>query len=965
MNETTGKTTSCLAITEKRPHRPGGCAGIFFQLFDWNRRFAKKKLFSKKLLPPARAKQSSKKFGGDEKMPKTKPHLIADENSGGFPNVKKNGNRSDSTEQNHEMRAAGLVARLMGLESLPAVHKDKHKKVSTSATCDVKEEKFVNSHTGSDKEILNFEKGSTKVESRPQKLQKTGQFDRRAVTRFGAEALQIRNVLSKARKHHHPKLTSPVKSPRFSSSRNVSRASRLIDAATRILEPGLQATNRAKCALTYSSSRNHISKNDALMDEMGLGVMSPGLAKQQRNDMNYNVDVGKSLMGQSSCKNCGNLLDVVDSRPTMEEQHLFICPSPVVTTACSTGLDRIKPREPLSSPERERDTLYKRNQVQISNAAEILDNTRAFSETISDRKPLSSEGHGAQQMKSQQFRPQKDEPSSIAFRQRIATPNEMSVSRSKIPPQAKLNNLQSRRASTAAHATTGAKDFVALNRSLSGRTRLRVSKADNYMVDTERKLCSRHDDSLSQLRTPVRKRRTGSVNAQFESSGLVNSPSIRAKNVKCEFMNGKELGTSAHTMDRACTKTRSASHGEGGDRANGNKDNDVVSFTFNSPLRHKKFISSRLKETRDHVDNNASCQRKLLLDENNGKTSLQRQLPMRGDTLGALLEQKLKELASQEEDELTNGCTVPKRSTAMILQELISALTTQQPFSPEDHAFNAETTFRAEGMKGSTFVGFSHDGDHLSPGSVLEASFSNDSCFSSSLDDSSGRRLIYDCMDYSCDQQQPVEIDADLLDSATSINDGWTGTKMVTELLGHISRMLQSIKVMLDAELLFRSTSSFNLDRMKSFLISPFLFNELETLAGVMWKNFNLGLEELKEGSKDSQVRRFLFDCVVECLDSEYSRYCNNGFKAWRSAPVCTNAEMLIEEVGKEVRRWTSLAGMIPDEIIEWEMSHSLGKWTDFEIEAFEIGAQIDWDILQVLVDEIVVDFWDSKLCSF
>lgn len=53
MNENPEKSSSSLAIaTEKRTHRPGGCVGIFFQLFDWNRRFAKKKLFSMKLLPP-------------------------------------------------------------------------------------------------------------------------------------------------------------------------------------------------------------------------------------------------------------------------------------------------------------------------------------------------------------------------------------------------------------------------------------------------------------------------------------------------------------------------------------------------------------------------------------------------------------------------------------------------------------------------------------------------------------------------------------------------------------------------------------------------------------------------------------------------------------------------------------------------------------------------------------------------
>lgn len=100
MNEQTGKTPSSLAIMEKKPHRSGGCIGIFFQLFDWNKRFAKKNLFSRKALPPgkffflyffplffliefvtkchcfsARTK-ASKSFGGDEKMPKSKQHLV-------------------------------------------------------------------------------------------------------------------------------------------------------------------------------------------------------------------------------------------------------------------------------------------------------------------------------------------------------------------------------------------------------------------------------------------------------------------------------------------------------------------------------------------------------------------------------------------------------------------------------------------------------------------------------------------------------------------------------------------------------------------------------------------------------------------------------------------------------------------------------------------------------------------------
>ena len=44
---------------------------------------------------------------------------------------------------------------------------------------------------------------------------------------------------------------------------------------------------------------------------------------------------------------------------------------------------------------------------------------------------------------------------------------------------------------------------------------------------------------------------------------------------------------------------------------------------------------------------------------------------------------------------------------------------------------------------------------------------------------------------------------------------------------------------------------------------------------------------------------------------------------------VCMKSGMLIRDVAEEVRRWTKLAWVVPDELIEWEMSYSLGKWTD------------------------------------
>ena len=106
------------------------------------------------------------------------------------------------------------------------------------------------------------------------------------------------------------------------------------------------------------------------------------------------------------------------------------------------------------------------------------------------------------------------------------------------------------------------------------------------------------------------------------------------------------------------------------------KVNDVVSFTFNSPLKHKTGIPSEKEELSSEI-----------------KTPCQKTLPLTGDALGAFLEQKLKELTSHEDDELAAGAP-PKKSTAMILQELISALSAEHLTCHDDHIVNADIGFQ-------------------------------------------------------------------------------------------------------------------------------------------------------------------------------------------------------------------------------------------------------------------------------
>ncbi|XVE72084.1 hypothetical protein DITRI_Ditri11bG0010600 [Diplodiscus trichospermus] len=968
MNEQTEKKASSLALTEKKPHRPGGCVGIFFQLFDWNRRFAKKKLFSRKLLPPARTK-ASKKYGGDEKMPKSKLHLIADENSGGFPNMKKNSKHSNGeTEQKHEMRAPGLVARLMGLESMPAVNRDKSNKMAlvSGSNSDVRNEKMVNSQSGANGEDLTLEKSIAKIEPRPQKIQKVEPYyDRRVVARFGAEALQIKSVLSRSKKHQHHKFVSPVKSPRTPSSRNASRASRLIDAAAKILEPGLQATNRAKYALAYSSPMHYSAKNEDVIK--GIGVLSPDVLKQS----GCNVGSGKSLMGQTSCKSCGNLLDVMESRAKL-------CPSfaPNLIDASSQELEKNWPSSSSSSFSQGKQVNFQRGHNQpLSFTGQEEKSVQSINECNTFRKPLSREAQAQRYLTSQLGKPQKNEMSPIAFKTRSPTQNPISIDRDRIQAGAALSNLQSRRAASAANTVHGAKDFVALNRSLSSRTRQRVPiKVESSPIDIERKSCSNRDDSLSQLRPPVRKRRTISVNGQAETARFFNSTIGKVRNAKCNPVTRREMMHGAPTMDRTCVKSRSTSQ-ETGNGAKNKNDTDIISFTFNSPLKQNHCISMELKgEGKDQSDINsrsASPHRSEILEDNYAETTLQKNLPLTGDALSVLLEQKLKELTSQEEYALKTGCTLPKKSTAMILQELISALTSE-PNSRNSHLFSSDMAFQTEAKAEGTSVGFASHGNHLSPGSVLEASFSNDSCVSSSMDESLGNRLHLDSMDYSCDEQQPTEPDADFLDSATSLDKVTNGNEMTTDLANRISVMLCVIsnsglalsgdkvihvkKVIMKAEMLFGNVTPHDPDGTDDFLLKPYVHDEIETLAGAMWAEFNslLGVDQTKE---NNQLRGFLFDCAIECLDSKCSRYCDSGFRAWRIKPYYMNSGKLIQDVADEVRRWTKLAGMVPDELIEWEMSYSLGKWTDFDIESYEAGAEMDWDILQNLVEEIVVDF--------
>ncbi|KAK1423479.1 hypothetical protein QVD17_18782 [Tagetes erecta] len=749
MNDSASVASSSLAIAEKTPRRNGGCVGIFFQLFDWNRRFTKKKLTSKRLLPPDRAKEASK-------QPKVR--LIADENSGGFPNKNKNGVNGDQTPN--------LVARLMGLESMPPVH-DKREKVVCKET---------KSH-----------------EIRPQKVQKTGMVDRRSVTRFGAEALQLKHVLSHSRKStsHHAKLTTPVKSTGHHPKRN---ASRLIGAATRILEPGLQGRNKARYSIGYGQGARRLVN--------GFGT-----------ERVKGEDVG-TLTGQGSCRNCGNLIDSVEAA-SKRDVHTSV-------------FDSVNPSK--ASPNC--------NNSRYDHERESLLPADYFKECNRD--------------------------------------------------QLKLNRFP---------YSIDTKDVVAPIKGLSGGARSRgVGKGDDMKFDKKGK---------------------------FESVRVSCSSPRQKRQVPCTRRQGESCVVSS-SVNRVVWKPDFQGQ-------IGNKNSiDGMPFRFNSPTKNRCEVSTKVKVERGGNNLNVSpckmaSRKRLTSNPSDEKICLQKPFPSK--------------VAAYESRIYRNH--LPHHQSYRL---------------DHRHGFSLQPA-KSERVEGLIRA---QNGDH--PG-VLEASFSNDSCCSSSLEDSSVRTHHADSMSYSYDDEsQFQESETEPFFSRVALRKENAHYKLVADLLTYISQVLCSMgfvdvrrnrnikEVIFNSELVLRNQMTHNPNEMNSFFICDLIL-ELDTLADVMWTRLGNFLGSQKSGY---QLKRFVFDSLIEYLELKYCQYTKCGFRTWTSLPRFLGFGKLVRDVVEEVRRWMCVTS---DELkVEMDARHCVGKWSDFEIEAYETGAKVAWDIFETLIDEVVID---------
>jgi len=141
----------------------------------------------------------------------------------------------------------------------------------------------------------------------------------------------------------------------------------------------------------------------------------------------------------------------------------------------------------------------------------------------------------------------------------------------------------------------------------------------------------------------------------------------------------------------------------------------------------------------------------------------------------------------------------------------------------------------------------------------------------------------------------------------------------------------------------------------KTFLLRT-IESALSTLTPGSKQDPNSTIKEAKEASS---LRNLALDLVWDCLDSMCTQLCDSGYRSFTKLGLVCTEERLAAEVGKEVVRCGDMAGWGLDELAVNEVENVVeAGMNSMQQEAFQIGAQIEQDLVQELVDEIGLDLF-------
>ncbi|MCL7033483.1 hypothetical protein MKW94_013681 [Papaver nudicaule] len=879
----------------------GGYVGGFLQLFDWNGKSRKKLL--------AKSQEGSKQGKRNVGNSPTSRFRLIDEDENGGSSIRGSSDYSCASsvtdDDGNVTKAPGVVARLMGLDSLPT---SSVAEPYSTLFCDTQSlgesHSYRRSEYYSESQTMNSEYqpttsgdlGRYAVETRLQKLHC------RPIERFQTEMLPPKLAKSIPITHH--KLLSPIKNPGFIPSKN---ASDIMEAVAKIIEPGPQPSGKRRAVSVGSSSvplqiRDSKEKMEAIQRPRRLNGAS---------HKSVESNAAKLLIGQSMNKSWNG----------SEEPNRFRASSGS-DESYSVGL-RNKGKS-VSLAVQAKVNIQHRESFGSGNRSKSLNGPKESQDIKSNQ--LQRSRSSVQKTMQKKSSPQN---SSTVLKQNNQKQN-CAATRDKLPSKP-TSNLQSRRTISgdgrnrsltkeAAQSKVGSKksgtDLTGMEKETSSFDKMNLPRKKRYMDShferragvVQNVLAAKDERPIQRGMSDSRTKGMDVISFTFTSPMIKSTPGSQT----CSPIVDKAKSYALDSYDDRCvTKSSKLS----------NLGVNVIGGDSLSILLERK-----LRELTYGVE--SSC-------KNSGKSG--------GSPISTSI---LQDLASALNAVETTPRECEKRShLGMHVNDSLN------------EGVEEMDLVNSHSRKGRKEL----ECQHPSPMSILDPTFSYDSSNSS---DAVENNVASGCkqssfiqtqqaVDSKCSMGFPLtEVDAELSDSASSTFMVATGNKNVANLiiidqqnsnkqeeLGYI------MGIICNAELVFKD---FMLGQINEIL-KPGLFEQLENQ--ITWS------VTYTSEKNSTQRRMVLFDCVKESLNLRCTRLTSGGRGMWeKGVSMFVNKEWLVEDIYKEISGWESMIDWMMDELVDKDMSTQYGRWLDYKTQEFEVGVKVVNSIVGSLIDEVVAD---------
>ncbi|KAI3997523.1 hypothetical protein MKX01_008130 [Papaver californicum] len=878
----------------------GGYVGGFLQLFDWNGK-SRKKLLAKSQEGSKQGKRNAGNF------PTSRFHLI-DEDENGGSSIRGSSDYSCASsvtdDDGNVTKAPGVVARLMGLDSLPT---SSAADPYSTPFCDTrslgespsyrKTEYYSESQTMNSEyqPTISGDLGRYAVESRLQRMHS------RPIERFQTEMLPPK--LSKTIPITQNKLLSPIKNPGFISSKN---AAHVMEVAAKIIEPGRQPSAKGR-GVSVGSSTGPLQVRDS-KEKVEAAQRPRRLNGASHKSVESNA--AKFLKGQSMNKSWNGSEEPNRFRASSESNGSY-----------SVGL-RNKGKS-VSLAVQAKVNIQQRESFGSGNRSKRLNGPKESQDLKSNQ--LQRSRSSVQKTMQKKSSPQN---SSTVLRQNNQKQN-CAVTRDKLPSKP-TSDLQSRRTISGDGRNRSSSKVAA------------QSKVGSKKSGTELTEMEKETSSLETMNLPRKKRY---MDSHFERRAGVVRNVLAVKDerpIQRSMPDSRTKGMDVISFTFTSPMIKSSP----GSQTSSPIVDKAKSYALDSYDDECTTKNSKLSNLGLNVIGGDSLS--ILLEKKLMELTYGVESSSGGSSTSTSILQDLVSALNAAE-------TTPRECDKR------SHLGMQMSTSHMNDSLN-------EGEEEMDMVGSHSRKDrkelecqHPSPMSILDPTFSYDSSNSSDVMENNNANgckqssfiQTQQAVDSNCSMRFPLtEDDAELSDSASSTFMAATGNKKVANLIivdqqkSNKQAELGYIRgIICNAELVFKD---FMLGQTNE-IVKPGLFEQLENQ--VTWSI------TYTDEKTSAQRRMVLFDCVKESLDLRCKRFTSGGWGMWsKGVSMFVNKEWLVEDIYKEISGWESMIDWMMDELVDKDMSTKYGRWLDYETQEFEVGVEVENSIVSSLIDEVVAD---------